>query len=73
MAGGPLSADLNKRMKKHNQKLPTKPTAYTQRNKDPWKLVDKEKLETREKVKIRERQLKSFRGRKFTREKNLGR
>jgi len=63
--------DINKRIKRHNQELKTKPTTYTKRNQGPWKLVYKEGLKTREEATKRERELKSFQGRRFIKDKIL--
>jgi len=63
--------DINKRIKRHNQELKTKPTAYTKRNQGSWKLVYKESFKTREEAIKRERELKSFQGRKFIKDKIL--
>ncbi|MBI2593495.1 GIY-YIG nuclease family protein [Candidatus Daviesbacteria bacterium] len=57
------SNDLDLRFKRHNGKLPAKSGSYTKINKGPWKLVYKEEYATREDAVIREKYLKSHRGR----------
>jgi putative endonuclease len=59
------TSDLGKRMKRHNQELPTKKTSYTTKNKGPWKIIYKEKYEARSEAIKREKQLKTAKGREF--------
>ena len=57
--------DINLRLKQHNTEGEEHLSKYTKQNKGPWKLIYTELLETRTKALIREKQLKSFRGREF--------
>ena len=57
--------NLEKRLKRHNGELPSKKDSYTYRNTGPWVLAYTEKFSTRGFAKIREKQLKSFRGREY--------
>ncbi len=66
------TADLAKRLLRHNGVLPNKKTAYTQVNKGTWQCVYSELFATRAEAMRRERALKSSRGRNFLREKILG-
>ncbi len=61
--------DLDQRIKRHNNLLPNKSKSYTSKNKGIWVLVHLELFNTRKEAIIREKQLKSSRGRKFIREK----
>ena len=61
--------NLASRIKRHNQKLPSKKTSFTTKNKGPWKLVYREKFITRQEAVRREKQLKSYRGRVFIKNK----
>jgi len=63
--------DINKRIKRHNQELKVKTTAYTKKNQGPWRLVYKKSFKTREEAIKREKELKSFQGRKFIKNKIL--
>ena len=58
--------DLIARLKQHNDSSFKK---FTSRYSGEWILVYKESLESRSKAIIREKQLKSYRGRKFIRNK----
>jgi putative endonuclease len=58
--------DINFRLKIHNEKIFK---GYTARYKGTWEVIYKEDCDSRQKALIRERQLKSFQGRKFV--KNL--
>lgn len=57
--------NLNKRLKRHNQQLPTKKKSYTTKNKGPWKVIYTEKVQTRKEARKREKQLKTSKGRRF--------
>jgi putative endonuclease len=68
------TADIVQRLKRHNGQLKTKSTSYTKINQGYWKLVYSEKCDTRISALKREKELKSYQGRQFLREKieNLG-
>ena len=58
--------DIEKRLKRHNQELPSKRSSFTyKRKKGTWKLIYKEKLKPRGEAIKREKQLKSYQGRQF--------
>lgn len=57
--------NIKNRLKRHNQQLPSKKKSYTRINKGPWRVIYKEKINLRSKARIREKQLKSYRGREF--------
>ncbi|PJC28177.1 endonuclease [Candidatus Shapirobacteria bacterium CG_4_9_14_0_2_um_filter_39_11] len=59
------TSNLEVRLKRHNQELPTKKESYTYLNKGPWQTVYKEEYKTRQEAIKREKQLKSAGGRKF--------
>lgn len=59
------TADLDKRLKRHNGLLPNKATSFTSRNKGTWKLIYSEVFSTRKEAMKREKELKSSRGRTF--------
>jgi putative endonuclease len=59
------TSNLERRLKRHNQELPTKNKSYTKLNKGPWEVVYKEEFKTKEEAIKRERQLKTAKGRKF--------
>jgi len=61
------TSDLENRLKKHNGILKNKSKSFTSKNKGNWELVYKEEFNTRKKAIYREKQLKSFQGRKFIR------
>jgi len=63
------TADLSKRLARHNGLLPTKGTSYTHKNSGFWGVVYTEKFKTREEAVKREKELKSYQGRVFI--KNL--
>jgi len=67
------TADLEKRLKRHNGLLRNKPSSFTSRNKGNWRLIYKEEFKTRKEAIDREKQLKTYRGRKFIKELILGR
>ena len=56
------TSNLEKRLKRHNQLLPTKKSSYTKINKGPWQLVYKEIFKTRKEVIKREKIIKSNKG-----------
>lgn len=66
--------DTAKRVEQHND-TSFKKNSYTKRNKGngTWKLVYTEEHNTREAAKIREKQLKTSRGREFIKNTILGR
>ncbi|MDP2860673.1 MAG: GIY-YIG nuclease family protein [bacterium] len=57
--------NLETRLKRHNQELPSKKGSYTKLNKGPWKVAYKEQLYTKEEALKREKQLKTAKGREF--------
>ena len=59
------TGNLERRLLRHNQKLPVKKTSYTAKNKGPWQVVYKEKLLTRKGALTREKALKGHQGREF--------
>ena len=59
------TADLQKRLMRHNGELPSRPGSYTKRLSGTWKLVYDEPAADRAAARKRERQLKSAAGRKF--------
>jgi putative endonuclease len=59
------TANLDKRLKRHNDLLTNRKTSYTSKNKSNWKLVYTEKFNTRKEAMKREKQLKSYQGRLF--------
>lgn len=56
--------NLDIRVKQHNKPLSFKKN-YTKLNKGPWKVFYKEVMSTRKEAILREKQLKSARGRTF--------
>ena len=66
--------NLEKRLKRHNDKLSNKRKSFTHKNKGSgeWILVYKEEFEERKDALKREKELKSFQGRKFLIDKILG-
>ena len=56
------SGDTDHRVIEHNEK---RGNHYTAHFEGEWKLIYTEKLENRKSAKIREKQLKSYRGREF--------
>ena len=65
--------NLDLRLKRHNQELPTKVRSFTRLNKGPWKVVYKENFETKKAAMNREKQLKSAKGRQFIKREVLKR
>jgi len=63
------TADLDEGLKRHNKISKNKSTSFTSKNSGNWKLIYKEEFKTRQEVIKREKELKSFQGRKFI--KNL--
>ena len=59
------TADIEQRLKRHNGQLKTKSTSYTNINQGPWKLVYSEAHVSRAEALKREKELKSYQGRKF--------
>ena len=60
------TSNLENRMKRHNGLLKNKLSSYTSKNKSgEWKLIYKEEFITRKEAMVREKELKSFRGREF--------
>ena len=63
------TSDLHKRLERHNGITKNKSTSYTARFKGGWIIVYKEEFNTRNEAIRREKELKSYQGRKFI--KNL--
>ncbi len=61
------TVNLEERIDRHNKKLPSKVKSFTSKNNGMWKLIHKESFLTRGEAMIREKQLKSSRGRNFIR------
>lgn len=61
------TSDLEKRMKRYNGILRSKTKSFTNKNKGIWKVEYTEEFDTREEAIEREKQLKSYQGRKFIR------
>ena len=60
------TAQLDKRIDRHNNKLPNKKSSYTSKNNNgDWILIYSEKYETRTEAMRREKELKSSRGRQW--------
>ena len=57
------TADLEKRLERHNGELKSKQSSFTSRNAGKWKLIYSERVRSREEAMKRERQLKTSRGR----------
>jgi putative endonuclease len=56
------TANIERRLIEHNQK---RGNHFTANIKGDWKLIYKEEINTRREALIREKQLKSYRGREF--------
>ena len=56
--------NLENRIKEHNDPN-NKIHGFTKRFSGEWKLIYQEKVETRERAKVREKQLKSYQGRQY--------
>jgi putative endonuclease len=66
--------NLIKRLARHNDLLPHKKSSFTSKNKGPWELIYKESFDNRSAALKREKELKSFQGRKFIKNHiNMGR
>jgi len=63
------TSNLKTRIDRHNQLLPNKSTSYTSKNSGVWELIYFETYNSRSEVVVREKQLKSCRGRLFIKEK----
>jgi putative endonuclease len=57
--------DLEKRMLRHNGHTPSKTTLFTKKYAGIWEVLHQEHFSTREDAVRRERELKSYQGRKF--------
>lgn len=62
------TADLVKRLARHNGALPSKILSYTNKNKGSWELIYQEEFITREEAFLREKILKSHKGRVYLRQ-----
>lgn len=56
------TSDLDERIRLHNEKALK---GYTSRFPGEWKVIYQESVSTRQEALVREKQLKSFRGREF--------
>jgi len=63
------TVDLDTRLKRHNGLLPTKSASFTIKQGGPWNVFHIETFSTRAEAIHREKQLKTFQGRCFLREK----
>ncbi len=63
------TSNLEKRIKRHNGILKNNVKSFTSKNSGKWKLIYNEKFKERKLALEREKQLKSYQGRKFI--KNL--
>ena len=61
------TANLEKRLKRHNNELPNKKSSYSSKNPGKWRLFYKEEFSSREAAIKREKELKSYQGRLFLR------
>ena len=59
------TSNLENRIKRHNGLLPVKKSSYTYKNGSNWRIIHKEEFDTRDEAIKREKELKSFKGRKF--------
>jgi len=59
------TADLDKRLARHNGLLPYKTKSYTSKHKSDWDVFYKEEVISRKEAMQREKQLKSYQGRVF--------
>jgi len=59
------TADLEKRLQRHNKVLKSKASSFTSKNSGTWRLIYQECYNTREEATKREKELKSFQGRQF--------
>lgn len=59
------TANLTTRLKRHNGELISSKRSYTKINHGIWKIFYKEIYSSRSEALLREKQLKSFRGRQF--------
>jgi len=61
------TANLEKRLQRHNKQLPIKATSYTAKAGGIWRVIYTESFVDRNEAMIREKELKSYRGREFVR------
>lgn len=61
------TSNLEERLKRHNGLLKNKAKSFTSKNSGFWRLIYKESFDTRKEAMIREKELKSFKGREFIR------
>jgi len=64
--------NLSKRLARHNKILPSKQSSFTSKMSGAWKLVYSEECVTRKEAMKREKELKSYRGREFVKNKIKG-
>ncbi|MBI2051902.1 GIY-YIG nuclease family protein [Candidatus Roizmanbacteria bacterium] len=63
-----FTANIVKRLQRHNSIVPNKTTSFTSKNNGTWELIYFEKFSSRTKARKRERWLKSGIGREFVKE-----
>ena len=61
--------NLQERLARHNKKLPSKKGSFTSKMSGDWEIVYSEEYATRKEAMRREKELKSFRGREFIKNK----
>lgn len=59
------TANIQDRLKRHNGELPVKPKSFTRKQGGSWRLIYKEKFDTRIEARKREKELKSSQGREY--------
>jgi len=62
------TSNIEDRIIRHNDKTTNNKTSFTHKNGGEWDLVYKEEFETRSEALKREKELKSYQGRKYIRE-----
>ena len=63
------TADLPTRMKRHTLQAKSKKKSYTYKNHGDWRIIYTEEYPTRKEAMMREKQLKSYQGRRFIKQK----
>ncbi|MDP1706212.1 MAG: GIY-YIG nuclease family protein [bacterium] len=59
------TADIAKRLERHNGLKPSKSKSYTKKNSGTWELIHEENFQNRKEAIVREKQLKTAKGREF--------
>lgn len=67
------TSNVEKRLERHNKRLPYKKTNYTAKQGKNWKIVYAEEFITRNEALKREKELKSFQGREYIKKILMGR